>query len=308
MNIGILTSGGLCPGLNTVVKTLTLREMQKNNTVLGFKGGFKGLNDCEYINLSENAHLLCDKGGCILSTSRVQLSVQKSMQNIENLGLSKLYSIGGNGTLCASKLLTENSDINVIGIAKTIDNDIYDLESFGTFTAIEQTRKFIKCAYNEAHGMNSIIFVETMGRNSGFIALESTLCESNIVNVCLIPEIKSSVNEIYNKLHTLGSGVVVVSEGVDYTRLFKRLEANGIHCKKITPGYAVRSGNPHAYDIHNCVNMACNAVTMSETHNNIIIGTNSYQNFKDFKIGEKQVKLHKNNVIQLLKELGIIHA
>ena len=75
-----------------------------------------------------------------------------------------------------------------MGIAKTIDNDIHDVESFGMYTAVEQTLGgFIKAAHVEAHGMNSVVFVETMGRNSGFIAVQSSLCENSLVDVCLSP-------------------------------------------------------------------------------------------------------------------------
>lgn len=302
MNVGILTSGGLCPGLNTVVKTLVLKE-SKTNHVFGFKHGFKGLNENDYVYMNDNMDMLNDDGGCCLGTSRFQLSMERAETQLENL--SKLYCIGGNGTLNASKILADNSDVNIVGIAKTIDNDIHDVESFGTYTAVEQTRRFIKAAHVEAHGMNSVVFVETMGRNSGFIAVQSSLCENSLVDVCLSPEIPFDDNKIFEKLSALKRGVVVVAEGCNYSHITKRLTGNDVKCKIMVPSYSVRAVPPNSYDMSLCVSMAHEAFELSRREKNIVVGTDKHISLEHFRSGEAPMRRDRPEII-FLKEIGII--
>lgn len=292
MNVGILTAGGLCPGLNTVIRSIVIKEITKNEhtNVYGYEQGFWGLNNNVKRKLCEaDVSQLQDKAGTILHTSRERLNVGHSAYSISML--DKLYCIGGNGTLEAAKLIHDSFyKINVIGIAKTIDNDIHALESFGYQTAIEETTKCIHCAYIEATSMCCIVFIETMGRNSGFLAAQAAQASSGYVDYCIVPEIPfdpgayfATIKETFEQQ---GHCVVVVSEGVDYTSLYQMLSL-ACKTKKIVPGYIVRSCKPNTSDIILATKMANSAVEKSYLKTNFVQGVDKDIPFDEFQVGEK---------------------
>lgn len=309
-NVGILTCGGLCPGLNTVIRTITLKELENNNIVYGFKKGFHGLNNNIKDRLyKEDVYLINEQAGTILETSRERLELNDSAYSLSYL--DKLYCIGGNGTLAAGKLISNRyRNVNVIGIAKTIDNDIHQLESFGFQTAVEETVTFIHRGYVEATSMNCIMFVETMGRNSGFLAAYSTKAAAGIVDFCMIPEMSPDTYESYRAISEIyrdkGHCVVVVSEGCNYDELFYALNIEH-KVKKIVPGYLVRSCPPNVSDIILATNMSLNAVNKSETMSNFIQGINNkHILFEEFQTGERKLDtdIDDDNMIDYIEHLN----
>lgn len=309
-NVGILTCGGLCPGLNTVIRTIALKELENNNNVYGFKKGFHGLNNNIKERLyKDDVNLINEQAGTILETSREHLELNESSYSLSYL--DKLYCIGGNGTLAAGKLISDRyHNVNVIGIAKTIDNDIHQLDSFGFQTAVEETVTFIHRGYVEATSMNCIMFVETMGRNSGFLAAYSTKAAAGIVDFCMIPEINLDTYESYKAISEIyrnkGRCVVVVSEGCDYDELFYALNIEH-KVKKIVPGYLVRSCPPNVSDIILATNMSINAVNKSESMSNFIQGIdNKHILFEDFQTGERKLDtdIDDDNMIAYIEHLN----
>lgn len=306
MNIGVLTSGGLCPGLNTVIRNVVLKElsMNKHTNVYGYYAGFDGLNKNKKLRLREDDVIwIQDKPGTILHTSRERLSIGESSRSISTL--DKLYCIGGNGTLEAAKLIHDSFyDINVIGIAKTIDNDIHQLDSFGYQTAADETSKCIRCAYTEATSMQCIVFIETMGRNSGFLAARATQASAGYVDYCIVPESPIDNHCMYDHIvHTFDAQnycVVVVSEGVNYEVLYRRIEENR-KTKRIIPGYIVRSCKPNISDIILATNMATQAVTKSYGKKNFIQGVDKDISLDDFQTGERKL------CIDEFKEMTDLH-
>ncbi|MHC4323301.1 MAG: ATP-dependent 6-phosphofructokinase [Planctomycetota bacterium] len=232
LNCGIVTCGGLCPGLNDVVRTITLSLIWQYGVknVYGFRYGYAGLTTKppqppmlltpELVN---DIHL---KGGDILSTSRGPQDSDEMADTLEKMGISMLFTIGGDGTLRGVRDLAEaikkrGLKISVIGIPKTIDNDISGIEqSFGFSTAVEATRAAICGAHEEARGAwNGIGLVKLMGRDSGFIAAYSTLANSD-VNFCFIPEVplvlegeNGFLRALEKRLDEKHHAVVVVAEG-----------------------------------------------------------------------------------------------
>ncbi|MGB2865962.1 MAG: 6-phosphofructokinase, partial [Sedimentisphaerales bacterium] len=201
LNCGIVTCGGLCPGLNDVVRTITLSLTWQYGVknVYGFRYGYAGLTSKppqppmlltpELVN---DIHL---KGGDILSLSRGPQNSDEMVDKLEQMGIGVLFTIGGDGTLRGVRDLAEaikkrGLKISVIGIPKTIDNDISGIEqSFGFSTAVEATRAAICGAHEEARGAwNGVGLVKLMGRDSGFIAAYATLASSD-ANFCFIPEV-----------------------------------------------------------------------------------------------------------------------
>lgn len=306
MNVGILTSGGLCPGLNTVIRNVVLKElsMNKYTNVYGYHSGFHGLNKNIKTRLTEgDVTWIQDKAGTILCTSRERLSIGEASSTISTL--DKIYCIGGNGTLEAAKLIHKSFfEVNVVGIAKTIDNDIHQLNSFGYQTAADETSKCIRCAYTEAKSMQCIVFIETMGRNSGFLAAHSTQASAGFVDYCIVPESPIDTHTMFEHIvHTYDAQnycVVVVSEGVNYDVLYRRIK-EARKTKRIVPGYIVRSCKPNISDIILATNMATQAVTKSYVKKNFIQGVDKDISFDEFETGERMLNLDE------FKEMTDLH-
>lgn len=237
INVGIVTCGGLCPGLNDVIRSITYNALDKYHVknVYGFRYGFEGLttDHCHSaIRLTpETIDNIHGEGGTILGTSRGDQPIEDIVDTLVKFNISILFVVGGDGTQHGTMCIAEEIKrrkllISVIGIPKTIDNDIsYIHKTFGFDTAVEEARKAIDRAHVEAKGArNGIGVVKLMGRFSGFIATHATLASGN-VNICLIPEAPFSLEEFLNKiktrLETKNHLVVVVAEGVGQDILYK---------------------------------------------------------------------------------------
>lgn len=230
--VGIVTCGGICPGLNNVVRALVneLYYRYGINRIIGFKYGYEGLVSKfnhpvvdltpEYVS---DIHLV---GGTVLGSSRGNQDVAEMVDTLEIMNINILYCIGGDGTLRGAHAIHEEIQkrrlkICVAGIPKTIDNDI-DLiqKSFGFETAFTIANDIIRNAHNEATGAyNGIALVKLMGRDSGFIAASAALSIQE-VNFVLIPEIsfdlygqRGFLKVLRKRLEERHHAVIVVAEG-----------------------------------------------------------------------------------------------
>lgn len=226
---GILTCGGLCPGLNDVVRSvvLTLTYAYGVRTIYGFRYGFAGLaarNGLEPLLLTpavvEDIHT---KGGTLLGSSRGPQEMGDMVGTLGRLGVRVLFAVGGDGTLrgasaLAREILRRGLDIAVVGIPKTIDNDIHWVEqSFGFATAVEEATLALEAAHAEARGtLGGVGLVKLMGRHSGFITAQASLANSD-VNFCLVPEVpfrlEAFLEALEARLRARGHAVVAVAEG-----------------------------------------------------------------------------------------------
>jgi 6-phosphofructokinase 1 len=230
----ILTAGGLCPGLNDVIKGLTntLKLRYKVPIVYGIRYGYAGLNP-EYgyepmiLNEENVDDIHCD-GGTILGSSRGRQDEKIIVDTLVRMNINMLFCIGGDGTLrCAHDVAKEIAkrklSISIIGIPKTIDNDVSFIDqSFGFETAVYATNSVITAAHNEAKGaLNGVGLIHVMGRDSGFIAASATLANS-LVNYCLIPEEnftlgddgpRDLVKNLFERLAQRKHAVIIVAEG-----------------------------------------------------------------------------------------------
>lgn len=198
---GIVTCGGLCPGLNNVIRSLFLELYHSYGVrrVLGFRGGYCGLDpargqppielSCEYV---DDIHR---EGGTVLGTSRGPVDIPVAVDNLIRLGVNLLFVIGGDGTQRGGNELFQearrrNHPLAVVGVPKTIDNDVaFVSRTFGFLTAVEQSSKVLDCAHTEVHSVdNGIAVVKLMGRDAGFIAASATIANQD-VNFTLIPEV-----------------------------------------------------------------------------------------------------------------------
>ena len=228
----ILTAGGLCPGLNDVIRALvmTLHYRYGVRNILGVKYGYQGLlpefgHELVPLDARIVAHIH-EFGGTILGSSRGSGSVEEMVDSLERLNISILFCIGGDGTLKGAHAISGEAKkrglkIAVVGIPKTIDNDIGMVaRSFGFETAVAVASEVIRSAHTEAVGAPfGVGLVKLMGRDSGFIAATAALAQSD-ANYVLIPEIDFDLdgpggllNHLEKRLDRRGHAVIVVAEG-----------------------------------------------------------------------------------------------
>ncbi|MEM4368401.1 MAG: ATP-dependent 6-phosphofructokinase, partial [Candidatus Anstonellales archaeon] len=316
----IVTCGGLCPGLNDVIKGLVkvLECDYKVKTIYGIRYGYRGLNP-KYkhepiILTSENVDEIHEQGGSILGSSRGNQPVEVMVDTLVRKDINILFCIGGDGTLKGARAIHEEAKkrglkISVIGVPKTIDNDISFVErSFGFETAVYRTFDIITSAHNEAEGAyNGISIIKLMGRDSGFIAASATLANS-VVDICLIPEVDFEMDgenglkkAVLRCLEKNKHCVIVVAEGAGQ-KFFgdeKELDASGnikhkdigiyirdeiskylkeanidFSLKYFDPSYIIRSSAAQGTDAIFCLLLAEHAVHAAMAgKTNCLIGT-----------------------------------
>lgn len=229
---GIVTCGGLCPGLNNVIRSLvmSLNRHYGVERILGFRYGYHGLNPANgHPPMELTPELVSDiheQGGTILGTSRGPEDPEVMVRYLRELGVNILFPIGGDGTQRGAYRIHEAAcaagyPLAVVGVPKTIDNDIlYVSRTFGYGTAVNAARQVIDVAHTEARAvLNGIGLVKLMGRDSGFIAAGATLA-SGEVNYCLIPEQPFELDGergllavLEERLRRKSHAVIVVAEG-----------------------------------------------------------------------------------------------
>jgi 6-phosphofructokinase 1 len=303
LKCGIVTCGGLCPGLNDVIRAivLTLFQQYRVRQVLGFRYGYEGLspkyNHTPLELTPESVGTIHEMGGTILGSSRGNQDIGNMVDTLARLDIGILFAIGGDGTLrgaqaIAGEIRRRGVNISVIGIPKTIDNDIsFIQQSFGFDTAGSEARRAIHAAHSEARGArNGIGLVKLMGRDSGFIAAYAVLANSQ-VNFCLVPEVPFKLEGLFQaleeRLARQGYAVIVAAEGAGQSLLAETAErdASGnirygdigvflrdrikahfgqtdrkVELKYIDPSYTIRSLPANARDSAFCLLLGQNAV------------------------------------------------
>ncbi|MFM7071216.1 MAG: ATP-dependent 6-phosphofructokinase [Planctomycetota bacterium] len=305
--VGIVTCGGLCPGLNDVIRAIVLELYYHYGVkkIYGFRNGYQGFiakYGRSVIDLSPDVvGRINELGGSILGTSRGQQDAEEIVDCLERMNINILFVIGGDGTLRGAMKISEvlgrlNARVSVVGIPKTIDNDIMFIDqSFGFQTAFSVAAESIAAAHVEATASpNGVGLVKLMGRHSGFIACYASLARSD-VNFVLIPEVpfelegeRGLLTQLRKRLEAKSHAVVVVAEGAgqdmfqdgshgtdasgntklrDIGLLLKQritdyCAALGmeLNLKYIDPSYNIRSVPANPYDAVYCIRLAHNAV------------------------------------------------
>lgn len=220
--IGILTGGGDCPGLNPVIRAVVRRANVEGWEVLGFRNGWKGLVDDEFMILDEQSVSgILPKGGTILGTSRTnpykrEGDVERLKSNFFKHTLKALIVVGGEDTLGVANRLVQEK-LPIVGVPKTIDNDLNATDyTFGFDTAVNIAMECIDRLHTTAESHNRVMVVEIMGRHAGWIALEAGLAGG--ADVILIPEFPVDIEEVcgvIKRRHSRGKtfSIVAVAEG-----------------------------------------------------------------------------------------------
>ncbi len=299
---GIVTCGGLCPGLNDVIRAL-VRQLEGSygvRDVLGFRYGYRGLaarNGLEPVRLTSD--LVSDihrDGGTVIGTSRDEQNVDEMIDTLLERDVRVLFAIGGEGTMRGASELCEGiarrgESIGVIGIPKTIDNDIPVIrKSFGFETAVAEAARAINAGHVEARSHPfGVAVVRLMGRDSGFIAAAATIASGD-VDFCLVPEAPFALDgerglfqHLERRLQQRGHAVIVVAEGAGKTlrdevgeddigrilvaSIRQSMPRRGIDVivKYIDPSYLIRSVPATADDSVFCAKLAHTAVHAAMT-------------------------------------------
>jgi len=232
----IVTCGGLCPGLNNVIRSLFL-ELHYGygvTEVLGFRGGYSGLDpDCgvEPIKVTpEFVDCIHQQGGTVLGSSRGPVDITRAVDNLIARRINILFTIGGDGTQRgANELYQEGRKrrhaLAVVGVPRTIDNDVaFVSRTFGFFSAVEEAKRVLDCAHTEARSvMRGIGLVKLMGRHAGFVTAAAVVASQD-VNFALIPEVPFKLEvflaALKERLRTKSHAVIAVAEGAGQ-ELFK---------------------------------------------------------------------------------------
>lgn len=303
LSCGIVTCGGLCPGLNNVIRAIVLSLYHHYGVrkIYGFPYGYEGLSPQfghKPVELTPGAVVNIDElGGTILGSSRGNQDISEMVDTLEKMNILILFAIGGDGTQRGAQAINEEArrrgiKLSVIGIPKTIDNDIsYIQTTFGFETAVSEAKRATYAAHSEAEGArNGIGLVKLMGRDAGFIAAYAAIVDGQ-VNFCLVPEVpftlKGFLKALKKRLEGRKHAVIVVAEGAgqDLMAASGERDASGnirygdigiflrdairdhfkkigmeINLKYIDPSYAIRSVPANPHDSALCLLFGHNAV------------------------------------------------
>ena len=290
--VGILTSGGDCPGLNATIRGVAkalYARMGENVEIVGILNGYSGLINGDYKEMCEDDFRgILTLGGTILGTSRTPF---RNMRVIEENGVDKvaamkktykdlkldcLVTLGGNGTHKTANLLSEEG-LNVIGLPKTIDNDIYGTDfTFGFHTAVDIATEVIDRIHTTATSHGRCMVIEIMGNKAGWLTLYSGVAGG--ADVILLPEIPYDINRVAETVEARANSkkpfsILAVAEGamsveeskmkkkereayrasLPYDCISKRIAAQlqelvGVEARSVVPGHIQRGGSPSAYD------------------------------------------------------------
>ncbi len=293
--LGILTGGGDCPGLNAVIRAVVRRALKDNIRVLGIHSGWQGLIDGDIEPLTRYSVAgIQYKGGTILGTSRCNPVDDESLQKVRThwrkFGLSSLIVVGGNGTLSCSLRMWRDHGYPIIGIPKTVDNDVEGTDaSIGFDTSVSIATEAIDRLHTTAEAHHRVMVVEVMGRHSGWIATYAGIAGAG--DIILIPEKPFRISEVCALLarrKEMGRpfSIVVVAEDArphpdenfldpdQQSRIYKTEnlggigqlvgnqieERTGLSTRVTVLGYIQRGGSPTAYDRVLATRLGVNAV------------------------------------------------
>lgn len=352
--IGILTAGGDCPGLNATIRGVAKACYEKfgsdNIEIIGIQDGFSGLikNQTKIMKPNDFSGILT-QGGTIFGTQRTPFKlmqvigddnidkVQNMKDNYKKLKLDCLLTLGGNGTHKTANLLS-NEGLNVIGLPKTIDNDIWGTDvTFGFHTAVDIGTEVIDRLHTTAHSHGRIMVVEIMGNKAGWLTLYSGIAGG--ADIVIIPEISFDIDKISQAaIKRAESGksfsIIAVAEGAfdkDEAQMKKKerakkrfesgevtatnriaasIKANtGVDTRTVVPGHMLRGGSPSAYDRVLATKFGCHAAELIAQEKygvavamiNRVVGENPLSEIA----GKSKLVTLDHQLVRTAREIGI---
>ena len=285
-SVGILTSGGDAPGMNAAIRAVTRAAIFEGWKVWGIYRGYEGLiNDDVKEFTTESVSGIIFEGGTILRTSRSKEFMTpegraKAFQTLKKHKIDALIVIGGNGSLSGAQELTSEYDIPVIGLPGTIDNDLYGTDNtIGYDTALNTIVECVDKIHDTANSHNRIFFIEVMGRDAGFLAMNSAIAAG--AEAAIIPESSTNIDQLAAYIErgirkSKRSSIVIVSEadgGAMHYAERMHNEYPQFDVRVSILGYVQRGGRPSALDRILASRMGVAAIqALKEGQRNVMIG------------------------------------
>lgn len=262
-NIGVLTSGGDSPGMNAAIRAVVRTALQRGLKVTGIRRGYEGMIEGDMVPLdTASVGNIIHRGGTILRTARSKRFLEaegrsQALAQLERYGVDALVVIGGDGTFCGAHVFWKETGLPVVGLPGTIDNDLAGTDlTIGYDTALNTVVEAVDKIRDTADSTNYLFLVEVMGKDAGFIALNSAIAGG--AEAVLIPETKTDINALVERLHhgwrnNKTTNIVIVAEGDDFGGAAEvaevvRKEVPQYNTRVTILGHIQRGGNPSCRD------------------------------------------------------------
>ena len=321
-SIGILTSGGDAPGMNAAIRAVTRSAIYNGLKVFGIYRGYKGLVTDEIVEFkSQNVSNIIQMGGTILKTARCMEfktaeGRQQAYENMKKHGIDALIVIGGDGSLTGARILAQEYDIPCIGLPGTIDNDLYGTDTtIGYDTALNTILDAVDKIRDTATSHERLFFVEVMGRDAGFLALNGAIAAG--AEAAIIPEFSTEVDQLEQFIEhgfkkSKSSSIVLVAESeltggaMHYAERVKN-EYPQYDVRVTILGHLQRGGRPTAHDRIIASRMGVASIqALMEGQRNVMIGIeNDKIVYVPFAKAIKNDKPIDKELVNVLAELSI---
>jgi len=319
--VALLTSGGDSPGMNAAIRAIVKSALHYDLTPVGVYDGYAGLLKGQFRELDyADIDTIISQGGTILGSARCDAFREKScrVQGIDNLkanGIDGLIVIGGDGTFAGANAISQDMNIQVIGIPGTIDNDIYGTDfTIGFDTALNTVVDAVDKIRDTASSHHRVFFVEVMGRDAGFLALHGALASG--AEAVLIPESKTSIDNlvhlIRNDYKGRRSSIVIVAEGEEQGHAIDVLNKvrpflDGYDLRHSVLGHIQRGGSPSAKDRILATRMGNFAIElMLRGESKLVIGC-SGESLITYPI-DQAIKEHAQPNLDLLRMIDVLRT
>lgn len=262
--IAVFTSGGDAPGMNACIRAVVRGAVYHGIEVFGIRKGYNGMIEGDIFQMSSHSvSNIVQRGGTILKSARSKEFLtaegrQRAYDNLQSHGIEGLVAIGGNGTFTGAMILQREFNIPIVGAPGTIDNDLYGTDyTIGFDTAVNTALDAIDRIRDTASSHDRIFFIEVMGRDSGYIAIQSGIAGG--AELVMVPEVLTPISEVVNTLQqgwkrSKSSSIVVVAEGDEEgnaTQIAEKIkqQVDGqVDIRVTTLGHTQRGGSPSAQD------------------------------------------------------------
>ncbi len=287
--IAVFTSGGDAPGMNACIRAVVRTSMYYGIEVYGIRRGYNGMIAGDiYQMTSHSVSNIIQRGGTILKSARSKEFMtkegrQKAFDQLQKFGIEGLVAIGGNGTFTGATIFFDEFGIPTVGAPGTIDNDLYGTDyTIGYDTAVNTALEAIDKIRDTADSHDRVFFIEVMGRDSGYIAIQSGIAGG--AEIVMVPEVLTPISEVIETLRqgwnrSKSSSIIVVAEGDEEgnaaevaEKIKSRVEVD-IDIRVTTLGHIQRGGIPTAYDRILASRLGLGAVEgLMNNYQNVMVG------------------------------------
>ncbi|OUX30946.1 MAG: 6-phosphofructokinase [bacterium TMED264] len=321
-SIAVFTSGGDAPGMNACVRSVVRNALHLGLDVYGIKYGYNGMIDGDIYKMkSYSVSNIIQRGGTILKSARSKTFItpegrKKAFQHLQKRGIDGLVAIGGDGTFTGANIFYEEYGIPVIGVPSTIDNDLFGSDyTIGFDTAVNTALSSIDSIRDTANSHDRVFFIEVMGRNSGYIAIQCGI--GGGAEMVMVPETATTINDVIQNLKEgrdkdKTSSIIVVAEGKVHGNAHEiadkvLLELPELDIRVSTLGHVQRGGTPTAFDRILASRLGMAAIEgLVNGKKGVMVGIVDNQiQYTSFKIAITKSKPINEDMLRMVKILSI---